>query len=179
MVGNVDGDDRQLEGLRRREPDALAQLALRYERDILVAAQTILGNRADAEDVLMETLTVAWGRAGTVRNQAALRQWLLAVAANRSLTMRRRVSQRLRVATPTVESLVPDPGVAVPDRVDLLSALSELSPPVRSALVLRYFGDLSVAETAEALGKSPNTVKSQLSEGLARLRAAMRGRRDA
>jgi DNA-directed RNA polymerase specialized sigma24 family protein len=61
---------------------------------------------------------------------AALRQWLLAVAANRSLTMRRRVSQRLRVATPMVESLVPDPGVAVPDRVDLLSALSELSPPV-------------------------------------------------
>ena len=55
-------------------------------------------------------------------------------------------------------------------RVDLMSALARISPGQRAVLVLRYWEGLDVAETAEAMGCSPGTVKSQTSLGIAALR---------
>ncbi|HEY7045554.1 MAG TPA: sigma-70 family RNA polymerase sigma factor, partial [Nocardioidaceae bacterium] len=52
----------------------------------------------------------------------------------------------------------------------LLAALSELTRRQRATVVLRYYFDLSEAETAAALGCSEGTVKSQAARGLARLR---------
>lgn len=52
----------------------------------------------------------------------------------------------------------------------LLQALAVLPARMRAALVLHYYADLSVDEAAHALGTSRNTVKSQLREGLRRLR---------
>jgi RNA polymerase sigma factor (sigma-70 family) len=52
----------------------------------------------------------------------------------------------------------------------LVQALAELPPRQRAVLVLRYWGQLSEAESAEVLGCSVGTVKSSLSRGLARLR---------
>jgi RNA polymerase sigma factor (sigma-70 family) len=50
-------------------------------------------------------------------------------------------------------------------------ALARLAPRQRAVLVLRYFEDLTEVETAAILRCSPNTVKSQARDGLARLRA--------
>lgn len=58
-------------------------------------------------------------------------------------------------------------------REDLWAELRALPPKMRAALVLRYFEDLSEAETAEILGCSIGAVKSQCSRGLARLNKAM------
>jgi RNA polymerase sigma-70 factor (sigma-E family) len=52
-------------------------------------------------------------------------------------------------------------------------ALLQVPPRQRAVLVLRYFDDLSVAETAEAMGCSEGTVKSQAARGLANLRVAI------
>ena len=70
----------------------------------------------------------------------------------------------------------------VADRDEMVRALAALPPRRRACVVLRYYHDLSVAETAEALGCSAGTVKSQTSQGLATLRsllgdAAMEGAR--
>ena len=59
------------------------------------------------------------------------------------------------------------------DRGQLTQALLELPPRQRAAVVLRYFEDCSVEETAEILGVSAGTVKAQVSRGLARLRELM------
>lgn len=58
----------------------------------------------------------------------------------------------------------------VSQRVALLAALAHLSPRQRAIVVLRYYEDLSVAETAELLGCSTGTVKSTTADALARLR---------
>ncbi len=76
------------------------------------------------------------------------------------------------------ESGIPETGSAgfsggVDDMVDLSAALAGVPPRQRAALVLRFYCDLSVIETAELLGCSPGTVKSQTSRGLDTLRAAV------
>lgn len=59
---------------------------------------------------------------------------------------------------------------SVEDRMVLLRALVEVPPRQRAALVLRFWEDLSVDETAKALGCTTGTVKSQVSRGLAAMR---------
>ncbi len=56
------------------------------------------------------------------------------------------------------------------DRIALLEDLRRLSPRQRAVLVLRYFDDLTEADTAAALGISVGTVKSHVRDALARLR---------
>jgi RNA polymerase sigma factor (sigma-70 family) len=51
--------------------------------------------------------------------------------------------------------------------------LLQLSPRVRTAVVLRYFDDLSEAETAQLMGCSRSTVNNHVSRGLAALRALL------
>ena len=59
----------------------------------------------------------------------------------------------------------------VSDRATLLQMMAELPPRQRACVVLRYFDDLSVADTARALGCSEGTVKSQTARALDRLRS--------
>lgn len=59
------------------------------------------------------------------------------------------------------------------DRLVLVQALAEVPARQRAVLVLRYWEDLSIQETAAALKCSPGTVKSQASRGLATLRTLM------
>ncbi|WP_433212234.1 sigma-70 family RNA polymerase sigma factor [Dactylosporangium sp. CS-047395] len=63
------------------------------------------------------------------------------------------------------------PGPDADRRLAVLSLLGTLPPRRRAVLVLRYFCDLSVEETAEALGCSEGTVKSQTARALESLRA--------
>lgn len=67
---------------------------------------------------------------------------------------------------------MPDCTVEIADRDYLLRALAALPPGQRAVLVLRYFDDLSEGETAEMLGCSVGTVKSQAARALHRLRGA-------
>ena len=64
-----------------------------------------------------------------------------------------------------------DVASAVADRAALMAALARLPSRQRACVVLRYFEELDVRETAAALGCSPGTVKSQTSRALASLRA--------
>jgi RNA polymerase sigma-70 factor (sigma-E family) len=65
----------------------------------------------------------------------------------------------------------PGPDGGVSDRVTLLRALSSVPPRQRAVLVLRYWEDLSITETAELLGCSEGNVKSQAARGLETMRA--------
>ncbi|HST68013.1 MAG TPA: SigE family RNA polymerase sigma factor [Mycobacteriales bacterium] len=63
------------------------------------------------------------------------------------------------------------------DRLDLLAALARLPARQRAAVVLRYWADLDIAETARVLGVSEGTVKSSSSKGLAALRGVLQDSR--
>lgn len=170
-------EQRHVEGLRERRPEALDALLDTYGREIQGVAFLIVRDRADAEDIAVETILTAWQRAGELRDEAALRPWLMRIATNKSLSHRRRNARVVRL------HVVPDIHAAdsAPDtvaRVALLAGIADLPPQMRAAVVLRYYADLSVEQVAAALGKSPNTIKAQLQVALDRLRVALAERSD-
>jgi RNA polymerase sigma-70 factor (sigma-E family) len=124
----------------------------------------------DLVSVALMKLFRHWRRVSAMDNiDAYTRRMVL----NAWLDERRRPWRRERSTTD-----VPDRQVVGPDsaqRLALLAYLDELPPRRRAVLVLRYFCDLSVEETAEALSCSTGTVKSQTSRALDTLRLRLAG----
>ncbi|WP_410816734.1 SigE family RNA polymerase sigma factor [Micromonospora sp. 050-3] len=128
-----------------------------------------------ADDVVSVTVAKLyrnWRTAGRADNRDAYAQRVL----TRSwLDERRRPWKRREQASETL----PDVAVAAPetvtDREGLAALLRSLGAKQRAVLVLRYYLDCSVEETAQILGISTGTVKSQSARGLANLRAVVTG----
>jgi RNA polymerase sigma-70 factor (sigma-E family) len=125
-----------------------------------------------AEDLVQETLGrmyVVWGRMAKVGNPAAYAQTVLVRS---FLTHQRRRSSK---EAPSAE--LPDrpsgPGGDATLRLTLLDALSRLSPRDRAVLVLRYWEDRSIEETAAALDATPGAVRTRSVRALDRLRTEL------
>ncbi|MEU9560794.1 SigE family RNA polymerase sigma factor [Streptomyces sp. NPDC048161] len=124
-----------------------------------------------AEDLVQETLSrvyVHWKRVARADSPAAYAQTILV---RTSLTLRRRRSTGER---PTGN--MPDSATAGPDaalRLTLLDALGQLPPRDRAVLLLRYWEDRSVEETARMLKLSSSAVRSQGTRALNRVRALL------
>jgi len=159
-----------VEALRRRRPETLAELLDAYGRELQAVAYLILRDRLEAEDVVIETLLTAFERGGSIREERALRSWLLRVATNEALGRRRKTARLVRLDVAPDTPGAGDIASESSTRVALLDGVAELPVQMRAALVLRYYADLSVDEVAAVLGKSPNTIKAQLQTALDRLR---------
>ncbi|MEU3279898.1 SigE family RNA polymerase sigma factor [Streptomyces antibioticus] len=124
-----------------------------------------------AEDLVQETLGrvyVRWGRVSRADNPAAYAQTVLTRA---FLAHRRRRSSRERAvdAFPDVsDGGGADAGTTL--RLTLLQALARLPAKDRAVVVLRYWEDRSVEETAKALDASSAAVRTRCTRALARLR---------
>lgn len=164
-----------VEALRRRRPETLADLLEAYGREIKAVAYLIVRDRSEAEDIVVETLLTAFERGGSIRDERALRAWLLRVATNHALRTRRRTARIVGIDLLPDRPSGGDLGTESSERISLLAGVAELPPQMRAAVVLRYYADLSVEGVAEALGKSPNTVKAQLQTALDRLRGHLMG----
>jgi RNA polymerase sigma-70 factor, ECF subfamily len=159
-----------VEALRGHRPEVLDDLLARYGREIQGVAYLVLRDRAAAEDVVMDTLLTALDRGDQLRDPDALRPWLLRIATNAALGMRRSTARVVQL------HVVPDgPARRIDEdeRLTLLSCVDRLAPRMRAAVVLRYYADLPVRDVAETLGTSENTVKTQLREALEQMRRTL------
>ena len=123
-----------------------------------------------AEDAAQEALIRVYRSWHRVERREGLRAYARRTTVRILIDESRRPWRR---ETPTGEQHdagVPDPTVGFDERDALVRVLSSLSPRRRACVVLRYYHDLSVAETARALGCSEGTVKSQTSDALRALR---------
>ena len=138
---------------------------------LLRTAYLLTGSRPDAEDLLQTALAktfLSWGR---IREREALDGYVRRIMVNTrtSWWRRRKVDER---PTGWLPETAGRDHTADLDLHDVLwTALAALPPRQRAAVVLRYYEDLSEAETAAVLGVSVGTVKSTTSRALARLRA--------
>lgn len=138
---------------------------------LLRTAFLLTGSREAAQDLLQESLVRLHARWGRVRDPQAREAYLRRILATRAATDRRR-RWHGEIATERVGDVAgPDTSGEVDARHDAVAVLRTLSPAHRAVLVLRFFEDLSEAQTAEALGCSVGTVKSRTSRALAQLRA--------
>ena len=129
----------------------------------------LTGDHQLAEDLVQTALTRTvphWRRVVAGGDpEAYVRQ----VMVNERIAWWRR--RRYDVIVPVPEAPSPvDEADLTTERVTLLAALARLSPRQRAVIVLRFYEDLSVEQTAHVLGCSPGTVKSTTSDALARLR---------
>ena len=142
--------------------------------DLLRTAVLLTRDRGHAEDLLQTALVKAyrrWSRIDGDDPYPYVRRILVTTAAS---WRRLRVTQEI-VSLPAHEPSTPDSTDAYVERDRVADALGALPPRMRAVLVLRYAEDLSEAATAEALGCSVHTVRSQTVRGLARLRAVLGG----
>lgn len=138
-------------------------------------AYGLTGDQGHAEDVAQAAFARAyasWSRvAGTGDPEAYVRR--IVINENRSRFRKRRVKENLVGAVPERPGqLAADTADAVSNSSALLSALRKLAPRQRAVIVLRYWMDMSEAETAAVLNCSAGTVKSQASRALATLRGS-------
>ncbi|KRC51405.1 MULTISPECIES: SigE family RNA polymerase sigma factor [unclassified Nocardioides] len=163
--------------MRPKPRDAEFEEFVRSNRSRLLGTATVLtaGDHHLAEDLVQGTLVrmyLAWGRA-TKRGGAAA--YARRVLVNSFIDHRRRPSVSRETATAELPDHAGGPTTAADEPVDaeLLAALSALPARMRAAVALRHVVDLSVEDTAELLGCSEGTVKSQTARGLAKLREVL------
>lgn len=153
------------------DPDSgLERLLAERGADLMGAAIALTGSRAEGEDLLqaaLERLLRNWRRVDDP--EAYLRRTLYNLAAD---DWRRRGAWRSKL--PLVREWyrpVPTDATDVVDVRDaLVRALSQLPPQQRAVIVLRYWEQLTEAQTAAMLGCSEGAVKSAASRGMRRLR---------
>jgi RNA polymerase sigma-70 factor (sigma-E family) len=139
-------------------------------RSVHRSAYLLCGDRHRADDLVQATfvsLFVHWKRARRADNLDA---YVHRILVRRYLDEQRLRWSRVRLMWATPEpSHAADPGPSH-DRDLVMEALRQLPKGQRTVLVLRYFNDLSVDETAEAMRCSTGNVKSQTARALAAMR---------
>jgi RNA polymerase sigma-70 factor (sigma-E family) len=154
----------------RRDEEFTAYLHARQPA-LLRTAYLLTGDRHQAEDVLQTSLAklyLAWDR---VQDRDSVDAYVRRIMVNEHHSLWRRAWKRREHPTDSVPEDRPHQDVYDEGSHDALWELVQSLPrKARAVVVLRYYEQLSEAETADALGISVGTVKSQASRALATLR---------
>jgi len=157
--------------MRRRDEEEFAEFAAGARERLRRTAYLMSGDWELASDVVQEALIrvyVAWPR---IESKGGLPAYARRCLVNVAIDMsRRRSSTELPSELTALDRASGDADLGVPAREALLAALRELAPRQRACVVLRYFEDQSVRDTAAVLGCSEGTVKSQTARALDTLR---------
>jgi RNA polymerase sigma-70 factor, ECF subfamily len=162
-----------------RQGDAVAWETLvgQHQEAVFRLAYLLLGDTDEARDAAQEAFIRAFRALDRFDSARPLRPWLLRITRNLVYNRRRAVGrylaalQRLvRLAPEPVFAPAPDETLPQENSQLLWQAVRRLNSADQEIIYLRYFLELSVAETAEAAGIAPGTVKSRLSRALERLR---------
>lgn len=166
----------------------MASLYDRYGSVLFAVAYRIVGQRADAEEVVIEAFAQVWREASRFEpTRGSVAGWLTMIARSRALDMVRARARRERITasaaadrpdiSPAMSEWRPDALIALDDaerRARVREALDTLSPPQRQAIELAYFEGLSQSEIAERLQQPLGTVKTRVRLGMQKLRDCLR-----
>jgi RNA polymerase sigma-70 factor, ECF subfamily len=170
-------DDRALvDAIRAGDREAFRMLVELETPTLYRICLRILGRSHEAEDVTQEAFVAAYRSRRSFRGDGPPRAWLARIATR--LAFRRIAGRRPTVDIDAVkQQLAADAGVepanaviAAERREEVRRAVVALGEPYREVVALRFFGELSLAEVADATDRPVNTVKTHLRRGLERLR---------
>jgi RNA polymerase sigma-70 factor (ECF subfamily) len=155
---------------------------------VVRAAERLLGDRQEAEDVAQEAFVIAYRSLASWRAQGTFGAWIARIAVRLAVrrAARRRVVPWARPRpvddeedrTPAVPGGPNDPewiAVRGEQARDVRRAVAALDEPYREVVALRFFADRSLDEIAAMTGRPLGTVKTHLRRGLLRLRGGLDG----
>jgi RNA polymerase sigma-70 factor (ECF subfamily) len=152
--------------------------------DAMARVAAALVGVPDAEDAAQEALMRAWRAWPTLREEGAVRAWLLRITTNICRNWRTGRFGSQRRATQSLDdndsqALLQRAGVSGPgngahaDALDLRHAISTLSDDLRWVVALRFYAGMDATEIGELLETSPATIRTRLRRALTLLRAAL------
>ncbi|MCA8942394.1 MAG: sigma-70 family RNA polymerase sigma factor, partial [Planctomycetes bacterium] len=161
-----------------RDANALAEIFDRTASELLLVAVHLVGDRAEAEDLLQGTFVALIEHADAYDPTRPLKPWIVGILANRAkmAIRRRKRTQPGEPGEPFDERLGTNPVTAAEanetsERV--LHALEGLPSQYRHVLVLHLVHGLGGTQIAHSLDKPPATVRTQIKRGLEMLRSAL------
>jgi RNA polymerase sigma-70 factor, ECF subfamily len=168
---------------------ALAEVYDRHGGPAYALALAIVGERADAEEVVADAFGQAWRTAAQFDpSRGSVGAWLATITRTRALdllrTRRRRARALERAAWADADGLAaplgmadaPDRGVQRQDARRLVTrSLAELPEPQRRVIELAYLGGLTQTEIAAELREPLGTVKTRMRAGMEKLRGSLAG----
>jgi RNA polymerase sigma-70 factor (sigma-E family) len=151
----------------------------RYVRDMRPALRRVAfllsADWHEADDLVQRTLIAIHARWDSLQCRDRMAGYAHKVMIHLLISDRRshRWSREVLHDLPPDTGAAPDPYSLLGDRLVLMDALADLAPRQRTAVLLRYWEDRSVEETAQAMGSSSSTVRSQTVRALATLRTVL------
>ncbi len=143
----------------------------------LLAYVNAMGARGpQGEDLVQEIFLTLWQKASLYRPELGSPEaWIFTLTRHKVLDIWRRPRPVVEVEPDFLEALVGDDAghANVEQGLSLRKAMGTLMPDQRRALQLAYFGELSYAETAQAMGIPVGTLKSRIRSALSRLRESL------
>jgi RNA polymerase sigma-70 factor (ECF subfamily) len=168
------------------EKDLFYELIQPYERGVFLAAASILGNDADAEDAAQEAFLKAYRSLARFRQESKFSTWLIQIAINDAKMKLRKNRSHLYESIDAGQETnegdyiptdfadwreIPSEALGQSELREALNhALNSLSEKYRTVLVLRDVQQMSIAETAKALGISEENVKTRTSRARLQMR---------
>ncbi len=183
-----------LSGLRIGEEAAYEELIQRFEHPVYNIVSRLVDDPADAADVVQEVFLKVFRNVGAFRGDSSMKTWIYRIAVNEARNQRRWFSRHRRqevnldAEEPNDNSSghpnwLPDPGrspfeLTLDHETQVLieTALAQVNPKFRAALVLREMEGMSYEEIGEILEISLGTVKSRILRGRDALKKHLAGR---
>lgn len=162
--------------MRRRDEPDFTEFATAAVRRLRRTAYLMCGDWHRAEDAAQDALVRVYRRWDKLSHQDGLNTYAHKAVVSVVLDQAKRPWRREQTTDNLQEQPSSDEHGVVDDRLLVIAALAELPARQRACVVLRHYADLSLEDTAEALGISTGTVKSQASRGLVRLRELLGSR---
>lgn len=188
----LDEELRLVEGLRSGDDNAYEALIVRYQQPVYNLIYRLMDDPGDSSDIVQEVFLKIFRNIGSFRGQSSLKTWIYRIAVNEAHNHRRWFSRHRRQEVglepeddsargyrDTLSDPSRSPFETVADhetRLMIETALAEVNPNFRAAVVLRDMEDLSYEEIAEVLQLSLGTVKSRILRGREALRKLLTGR---
>ncbi|WP_112238982.1 SigE family RNA polymerase sigma factor [Kribbella monticola] len=156
--------------MRRRDEVDFTEFATAAVRRLRRTAYLMCGDWHRAEDAAQDALVRVYKAWNRLDHGGGLNTYAHKAVVSVVLDQAKKPWRREHVVDQPVEELLADAVGTIDDRLLVVEALTRLPPRQRACVVLRYYADLSIEDTATALDIGAGAVKSQSSRGLATLR---------